>query len=239
MCVLQEVSLTESNDDPPVLPGVLWRLLVVPRAHVEVSDFELQVSLYDVFHEGWISRVGHMTCTPIVLMSTMMIADRVVHCGSFGAGIVTVGLACYAIGLDVVVGLLAAPALGALLGVVAAVEAAALEPSTPALILTLTLASMAQAFSHLAEDVPPPWSHSRRFVPLGQVLRAQPWRATVGMAPLTLMAFVLEWWASYRIFGLQLHFVAMQLGLRPRLWARLQARRPLIKADHRLLWPEA
>jgi hypothetical protein len=67
--------------------------------------------------------------------------------------------------------------------------------------------------SHSFEDLPPPWSGRAPRPPL-EVLRAARPRFLLAFAGLVLVSIGLEWWASFRVLGMQLDFVLVRLGRR-------------------------
>lgn len=226
--------------------GWLQKLTIVPEAHVQLSEFELQATLYEVFHTRPVSRVGHAVATPIVLGCAMLLLDRlpftvsgVPVAGEVGVGamILAAGLIAYTWGLEIVTGLLATPYVIGLLFASWALGPALAGVPAWALALAMLAASALQAGTHCFEPIPPPWSRTHTFRPARDVAREMTWRELPGVLLLTLTAFLLEWWASFRIFALQLSSLAMALGLRPALRQRIAARCVEAFADHRALWP--
>jgi uncharacterized membrane protein YGL010W len=217
----------------------LARYLVVPGAHVRIGDFHYQAELYDVFHMTWASRIGHMVCTPIVLLGALTALAAVpvtitgvgVLDGVPVAGVVlAAGLAAYFFGLDALTGVATTPIVAGLLAASIALARALGDHAATVGAALMIGAAILQAGSHLFEDVPPPWGAPRTWRPLGEVLRGATPGKLLGLMALTLVSFVLEWWASFRILGLQVNFVAMRLGLRPGLVALLHRRRAEILA---------
>jgi hypothetical protein len=208
--------------------GWLEHLLIVPGAHVRVGDFDFQAAMYEQFHQRWGCRILHALCTPLVLVGAMLALGAIplevtgVHV-PVGPVVLATGLAAYFVGLDALIGVVAIPVVAALLAASVALGHA-LGGHAPWVGFAMTsLAAMVQAGSHLFEDVPPPWSgtHPR---PFREVLRDATPRVLAGLAMLTLVSFVLEWWASFRVLGMQINFALMQLGLRRELRERLEAR---------------
>jgi hypothetical protein len=223
--------------------GWLTRYLIVPEAHVRIGDFHFQAELYDVFHRRWGSRLGHLLCTPVVVTGAFLALSAIPLTlpGGLpvGALLLAVGMVAFFFFLDRFVGLLATPVVAGLFAASIALARLLDGRAFAAGALAMAAGAVAQAVSHLFEEVPPPWSGHRSWRPLGEVLRAATARTVLGLAGLTLMSFLLEWWASFRILGLQLNFLAMQTGLRPALTKRLERRRAAILADHRAGWPGA
>jgi uncharacterized membrane protein YGL010W len=215
--------------------------LVIPGAHVRIGDFQFQAELYDVFHLSWVSRLGHMICTPIVLLGAMLslgVVPFVVAGGGPVDGIpvaslvLAVGLSAYFFGLDALIGLLTTPIVIALLAASIALSRALGDHALITGVAMMAGGAVVQAGSHLFEDVPPPWGAPRTWRPLREVMREATMRKLAGLAGLTLVSFVLEWWASFRILGLQMNFLAMRAGLRPGLVALLERRRTEILAGN-------
>jgi uncharacterized membrane protein YGL010W len=217
----------------------LARYLVVPGAHVRIGDFHYQAELYDVFHMHWGSRLGHMVCTPIVVLGalTSLAALPLVITGlgalegvPVASVVFAAGLAAYFFGLDALTGLVTTPIVAALLAVAVLVARASGAHVAWVGLAPMAIGAVAQAGSHLFEDLPPPWGAERTWKPLREVLRVLTPRMALGLATLVLVSFALEWWASFRILGLQMNFLAMSAGLRPDLVAQLERRRVEILA---------
>ena len=213
--------------------------LVVPGAHVRIGDFHYQAELYDVFHMSWGSRLGHMISTPFVILGALLALDAIplsitgialLDGVPLGGVVLAAGLSAYFFGLDAFIGLTTTPVVAALL-VASTLLARVLGDHTLAVGLGLMAAfAVLQAGSHLFEDVPPPWGAPRTWRPLRDVLREATPRMVFGLLGLTLVSFALEWWASFRILGLQVNFLAMRAGLRPDLAKLLERRRSEILA---------
>jgi uncharacterized membrane protein YGL010W len=207
----------------------LAHLLIVPGAHVRVGDFDFQAATYEEFHVDWRTRVLHMACTPIVLVGALVALGAVpidIALGSWGevpacTVVLATGLAAYFVGLDAIVGVVAIPIVAGLLAASIAIGRALGDHALVVGALASIGAAIVQAGSHLFEPVPPPWSGSTPR-PLRAVLREATPRLLLGLLALTLVSFALEWWASFRVLGLQINFVLMRAGLRPALRARLE-----------------
>lgn len=212
--------------------------LVVPGAHVRIGDFHYQAELYDVFHMSWQSRIGHMICTPVVVLGALLaldaapfsIAGALFEGVPVGGVVLAAGLAAYFFGLDAFVGLTTTPVVAALLAASVALSRALGEHTLVVGIGLMVVGAVFQAGSHLFEDVPPPWGAPRTWRPLREVLREATLSKLAGLCGLTLVSFALEWWASFRILGLQVNFLAMRAGLRPDLAKLLERRRSEILA---------
>lgn len=205
--------------------GWLEHLLIVPSAHVRVGDFDFQAATYEEFHQHWGTRILHMLCTPLVLLGALLLLNQIpLEIAQLdvpvGGVVLATGLAAYFVGLDALVGVVAIPLVAALLALSVSLTHA-LGGSAAWIGAAMTIgAAMVQAGSHLFEDVPPPWSGAAPR-PFRAVVRDASPRLLLGLVGLTLVSFALEWWASFRVLGLQLNFVLMKLGLRPGLRARL------------------
>lgn len=216
-------------DDRARSPAWLEHLLIVPGAHVRLGDFEFQASTYEEFHRHGATRVLHMLCTPTVLVGALVLLNALplgISLGDvpmhvpLGGVVLAAGLAAYFVGLDALVGLVAIPVVSGLLALSIALSHVLGDRAVLVGALMTCGGAIVQASSHLFEDVPPPWS-GRAPRPLSVVLAEATPRLLLGLAVLTLVSFVLEWWASFRVLGLQLNFVVMRLGFRPALHARL------------------
>lgn len=215
------------------LPTGTWldHILIVPGAHVRIGDFDFQAEMYEEFHRHWGSRILHMLCTPLVLVGAMLVLTAIpfeiaagpdLHVAA-GSVILATGLAAYFVGLDAFVGVVAIPIVAALLALSVVLAQALGDHAVHVGALVTFLAAVVQAGSHLFEPLPPPWSGATPR-PLRAVLREATPRLVAGLGMLVLVSFVLEWWASFRVLGLQINFVLMRLGLRPALRARLERR---------------
>lgn len=208
--------------------GWLEHLLIVPGAHVRVGDFDFQAAMYERFHRHWGCRILHATCTPLVLLGALLVLGAIpleVSQIAVPAGpvVLATGLAAYFVGLDALIGVVSIPVVAALLAASIALGHA-LGDVAPWVGLAMTcLAAIVQAGSHLFEDVPPPWSGPAPR-PFREVMRDATPRVIAGLAMLTLVSFVLEWWASFRVLGMQINFALMELGLRRELREKLEAR---------------
>lgn len=214
--------------------GGTWleHLLIVPAAHVRVGDFEFQAATYEEFHRHWGTRVLHMVCTPMVLIGALVLLNALplgISLGEvpmhvpLGGVVLAAGLAAYFVGLDALVGLIAIPVVALLLVASIALSHALGDHALLVGAVMSAGGAVVQAASHLFEDVPPPWSGPRPR-PLRLVLRDATPRLLLGLGMLTLVSFALEWWASFRVLGMQLNFVVMRLGFRRTLRERLQPR---------------
>ena len=208
-------------DERPQSNDWLAHLLIVPSAHVRVGDFDFQAATYEEFHRHWGTRILHMVCTPLVLLGALVLANAIplqiaeIHV-PLGGVVLATGLGAYFVGFDAVVGLVSIPVVGILLAASVALSRALGDHAAWLGLLLTVAAAMAQTGSHLFEDVPPPWSGPRPR-PLRAVMREATPRLLLGLVVLTLVSFGLEWWASFRVLGLQLNFWMTRLG-----WRRAQ-----------------
>jgi uncharacterized membrane protein YGL010W len=215
---------------------ILARYLVVPGAHVRIGDFQYQAELYDVFHMHWGSRLGHMLCTPIVVLGAFLalavipleIAGPGIEAAPVASVVLAAGLCAYFFGLDAVIGLATTPVVALLLAAAIATGRALGDDAVLLGVALMVLGAVGQAGSHLFEDLPPPWGAERTWRPLREVLGKATLGTLLGLAALTLVSFALEWWASFRILGLQVNFFLMRAGLRPDLTKLLERRRAQI-----------
>lgn len=211
----------------------LTRYLIVPGAHVRIGDFEYQAELYEVFHQTWPSRLGHMVCTPVVLLGALLCLDAVPLFIAGGGGldgtpvcgvVLAGGLAAYFFGLDAIVGLVSTPVVALLLAASVLLSRSLGEDTLLTGVVLMTMGAILQAASHAFEDLPPPWGSPRGWRPMSAMLREASPRTLAAFGVLILVSFALEWWASFRILGLQLNFLLMRAGLRPDLERHLARR---------------
>ncbi|HNC99547.1 MAG TPA: hypothetical protein PKW90_25690 [Myxococcota bacterium] len=209
-------------------------MLIVPQAHTRIFDYPFQEELYDVFHQGWLARLGHFFSTPVILLGCMVLGQSLFSFGGplVGLGVVGLNLGAHRLlGALVLLPTLALCALSywisAQLGVVG-----------PAVGLAMMfLASCTQALSHLGEEVPPPWSGSERWAPVSRVFGEASREKHIALFLLGTGSILLEFWASFRVFGLQMYRLGLHLGWRPGEWQRLQRRRAEILDNYRSCWP--
>jgi uncharacterized membrane protein YGL010W len=225
---------------PPVRSGTLAeRLLIVPAAHTHIGHLRFQVEMYELFHRTPGGRLGHGLGTPTILFGVLMLVSRAPGPAAplLAAGLV-LGIAAWGAALDRVVGAVTL-VLGAALAVGAAASGRAIgDGALVAVGLALVLGGCAvQTFSHLFEDVPPPLSGAKGFVPLPAWLARIGVVAALRAAALTLGIFYwLELWASLRLLPIQVLHLMMRAGFRPELRRALDARVAEILAEPTADW---
>lgn len=231
-------------------------LFIVPQAHVRF-DRRFQTEMYELFHVRPLARWGHLICTPIIVVA--LLAALAALGPIFPHGSVTTSGLVFADGALLVDGAL----LGALaiiawsfyvdriaaivmipLAIAAALGARELAAALGdhALIGSLAIAyagGLLQAISHASEPIPPPWTGSHAFVPLGTFLRTAPPSRMLGLALLSPTVFtLLEVWASPRVWVLEVLHLMMRAGYRPELRTQLDARIDEMLADARTGWAQ-
>lgn len=219
-------------------------LFIVPQAHVRF-DRRFQTEMYELFHVRALARWGHLICTPIIvvaLLAALVALGPLTAAGPFtidGALLGALAIVAWSFYVDRTAALVMIPlAIAAMLG--ARELAAALGDH--ALLCSLALAwagGLLQAISHASEPIPPPWTGSHAFVPLGTWLRTAPPSRMLGLALLSPSVFtLLEVWASPRVWVLEILHLMMRAGYRPNLRANLDSRVNEMLADARTGWTQ-
>ena len=200
-----------------------WKhtLFIVPAAHTRIFDDEFQGMMYETFHMTRTSRLCHALCTPLINLALFSLG------GLFTVPLAPIDPSLSVSGILVLVLLAQAFYLliyGAwtlcmlplllLAGVIARVAWLAV-PSDIAVIAPAVMLILAylQTFSHWAEPLPPPWSRNNRFKPVRQFLQTE---SAVNILKLALLTFtvypLLELWAAFRIWPLQLAQLLYRFG---------------------------
>lgn len=219
-------------------------LFIVPQAHVRF-DRRFQTEMYELFHVRPLARWGHLICTPIIviaLLAALAALGPLTAAGPLaidGALIGALAIVAWSFYVDRVAALVMIPlALAAALG--ARELASALGAHAVPYALALAWAGgLLQAISHASEPIPPPWTGSHAFVPLGTFLRTAPPSRMLGLALLSPTVFtLLEVWASPRVWVLEVLHLMMRAGYRPELRTQLDARIDEMLADARTGWAQ-
>lgn len=205
--------------------------LVAPYAHLTVGNLPQQLYLFDIFHLGWPSRLGHLVGMPWVnavagaalvqLTGTPWSAVAWVALLAAWHGWVAVGArlwAWWAVDLVVLAGVLAA----------ALAQAAALSPAE--LVGSWLLGAWVIAGPHMLEPLPPRAGHPDRWSPslvtfvLGPPGARLPARAALArlarLLPGPIVGIVNESVSSPRVMPYNLLRLMMALGYAPALRAR-------------------
>ena len=210
----------------------LRRWLIVPEAHVALMDWRFQAELYAMFHRGPVSRWGHILCSPVIVAGTIGALSH----ASAGLGWAVTGaqLAYFAALTPRIGGLAIAP-------VVAIGIAGNLLAGLPLFVLlgAVGLASAVQALSHMAEPIPPPWGANDDWEAPASFFRRQDAAGLARAVALGTVAVALEFWAAFRVLGLQWHGMALAAGLWDDDRAWLRARRQEIVDNWRTCWGDA
>lgn len=219
-------------------------LFIVPQAHVRF-DRRFQTEMFELFHVRALARWGHLVCTPIIvvaLLAALAALGPFTAAGPLaidGALLGALAIVAWSFYVDrraalVMIPLAIASALGA--------RELASALGAHALLYSLALAwagGLLQAISHASEPIPPPWTGSHAFVPLGTFLRTAPPSRMLGLALLSPTVFtLLEVWASPRVWVLEVLHLMMRAGYRPALRAELDARVEEMLADARTGWAQ-
>lgn len=215
-------------------------LLIVPAAHYRVHDADFQAEMYALFHTRAGCRLGHMACTPAVMLGLFLVLGRVAPPGWTWPLPAALGLVVVAWGLrvDRLAGAVMVPLVALTLAAARALEAVAAHPLALGAALAVGGAAL-QMLSHGFEDIPPPLSGRAGWVPARAWLAAASAARVVGLGVLSLAVFTwLELWASPRVWPLQVLHVLMRAGHRPDLRARLAARVGEILAHPEREWRE-
>jgi len=219
-------------------------LFIVPHAHVRF-DRMFQTEMYELFHRRAPARFGHLICTPLIniaVLAALGVVVPVLELGPLlvdGAIVGALAIVLWSLYVDRLAGLLVLPLAAA--AVLGARELAAVlgEHALPGALIGAWLGGFLQAMSHAAEPIPPPWTGSHCFMPLGTWLRAAPLSRIVGIALLSPTMFpLLEVWAAPRVWVLQALHLMMRAGYRPDLRTQLDARVVAMLDDARTGWPQ-
>jgi hypothetical protein len=182
-----------------------------------------------------------MFCTPVInvaLLALLALAWPGTHVGPLvvdGALAGALAIALWSLHVDRTAGLVTVP-----IAIAAAFVSRELAHLGPLWLAALVWAGgFAQALSHAAEPVPPPWTGSHRFMTLGEFVRAAPLPRMIGLGLLTPTVFpLLEVWAAPRVWVLQVLHLMMRAGYRPALRAQLERRVIEMLDDARTGWAQ-
>ncbi len=226
-------------------PGrVAHALFIVPQAHVRL-DRTFQTEMYELFHRRAPARWGHLLCTPMIVVALLAALAAAVPGSDLGPVVIDGALvgaaviALWSLWVDRAAGLVVLPlVIAAALG--ARELASALGEHAALLALALAWAGgFVQAASHGSEPIPPPWTGSHRFMPLGEFLRTATLPRIAGLALLAPTVFtLLEVWAAPRVWVLQALHLMMRAGYRAPLRERLERRVDEMLADARTGWAQ-
>jgi uncharacterized membrane protein YGL010W len=156
--------------------SVIQHLLTIPEAQVRLFDLKWQSTFYTVFHQTKTSKVLHTLCmAPIVfclfaLSSYINIGDLSVISGLptataiNGAFIVLIVSAIWYLLMDVTIGLVTLPIIGAFWVLANLFNAYLGSTGIYVALGLLFLFSFLQTISHQPEPVPPPHSGGNKFV---------------------------------------------------------------------------
>jgi uncharacterized membrane protein YGL010W len=211
------------------------RLLIVPASHTAIFNYRFQLEMYELFHRSVGGRVGHMLGTPAILLG-LMVALHQVSGGPWWSVALAGGIAVYGIRVD-----RWAAALTAVFGAVLVGLAAWMTSSTASpwlMVFGLVVGGcLVQTVSHSFEEIPPPHSGTTEFLSMEEWLPKAGFRGVLRSAGLvTGVFFWLEFWATFRIWPLQMLHVLMLCGYRPDLRAALDARSAHIVAHPTERW---
>lgn len=219
-------------------------LFIVPRAHVRFERM-FQTEMYELFHRRAPARWGHLICTPLInvaLLAALAVALPARELGPLlldGAVAGAIAIVVWSLYVDRLAGLLVIPLAAA--AVLGARELAGVlgEHALSGSLLAAWAGGLLQAISHAAEPIPPPWTGSHCFMPLGAWLRAAPPSRIAGIALLSPTVFpLLEVWAAPRVWVLQVLHLMMRAGYRADLRAQLTTRIVAMLDDARTGWPQ-
>ena len=220
-------------------------MFIVPAAHTKIFDNDLQSLLYESFHTTLISRLGHALCTPVinilffslgglVPLNFFMTGDPVIAEGILFLILLVQVFYLAIFGLR---SLYMAPLL--LAGGWIADQLYNVFLTDIAVIAPLMMVTFAflQTLSHSAEPLPPPWSGNYRFKPLRLFLRDAPAGNILLLAILSITVYpLLELWASFRIWPLQLAQLLRRAGFYKNIKLELQERVRAVHTDTRNGW---
>jgi len=213
-------------------PRLIDYLMIAPDAQTRVLDFQYQIMLFELFHRARLTRTVHTVVTPLVIWGFFLL----VTAAPFGAATFLALLLVWYFALDGLVGLTAAPILGAMW--LAAEWARGLAPETAVGwgLGVVAAGSLLETFSHSVEPLPPPWSGSGGFLPGKAILADVPLRRRLLalLAGMTIFAG-LELISSPRILAVHLARGLARLGYRRDFYAAATATARGILAGRRLL----
>ncbi|APR78220.1 Hypothetical protein A7982_03567 [Minicystis rosea] len=202
-------------------------LFIIPAAHYRIFDHAYQHEMYELFHRESACRIGHMICTPTIMLGVFVSLRPI---GVWGAPVdAALLLAMILLGLyarmDRWVGLVMMGPVG-LVYLGARWLDGALGARAAAVAMGLIIGGMVlQTLSHIAEDIPPPTSGEPGWVPLSAWARAAgPVRFLTSACLFAFVFTFLELWATPRVWSLQGLHVLMRFGYRPELRRRTEAR---------------
>ena len=210
-------------------------LLIVPHAHVRFDPL-FQTEMYELFHRRALARLGHLVCTPLINIALLAALALALPHGAF---IGAAAIALWSLYVDRAAGAVMIP-----IAFAAALVGSAIAPQlgSHGLVLALGAAwagALLQALSHATEPIPPPWTGSHAFMPLGTWLRAAPASRIALLFLLSPTVFpLLEAWAAPRVWVLQVLHALMRLGYRAELRTQLDGRVVAMLDDARAGWPQ-
>ena len=225
--------------------GWKYVFFIVPAAHTEIFNRELQSLLYEAFHTTPVSRFGHALCTPVINILFFSLGGLLsIDLNARGETVMVNGIIIlvllaqvFYLGIYGRWALCMAPLLG-VAGFIAArlynvyqTDMAIIAP------VGMLIFAFLQTFSHSAEPLPPPWSGNFRFKPLRQFLREEPVANILLLAMLSITVYpLLELWAAFRIWPLQLAQIMRRYGLLDCGKQELQERVRAVHTDTRNGW---
>ncbi len=215
-------------------------LLIVPAAHYRLLDEGFQAEMYELFHTRAGCRLGHMLCTPVVMLGLFMALGHALSAVWSWPLPLALGLVVVAWGLrvDRLTGAVMVPLVALALFTARALGGESADPAASGAALAVAAAAV-QTFSHGFEDIPPPLSGRAGWVPLRAWLSAAPFSQIAGVGALSLVVFTwLELWASARVWPLQVLHLLMRAGHRRDLRRRLTARVEEIVTNPEREWRE-
>jgi cation/acetate symporter len=144
--------------------------VIVPQAHVRFDPL-FQTEMYELFHRRALARLGHLVCTPLINIALLAALALALPHGAF---IGAAAIALWSLYVDRAAGAIMIP-----IAFAAALVASAIAPQLGAHGLVLALGAawagaLLQALSHAVEPIPPPWTGSHAFMPLGAWLKSAP-----------------------------------------------------------------
>lgn len=212
------------------------RLLIVPRAHVSIFATRFQVEMYELFHRTTGGRLGHLLGSPIIIAG--LVALLATLTGAVWPGLLVVGLvAVFGVLVTPLVAIITAAYSAALFGLGTWLAGALGDSAVVGSIVLVVAGTAIQVTSHVFEDIPPPHSGTKRFVPVRVWMKRIDLKEILRTTALTYGVFFwLELWATPRIISLQLLHVLMRLGYRPALRREIDQRMAEILADPSDSW---
>lgn len=216
--------------------NVVQHVLVQPESHVGFGEAHLPVQMvyFRDFHRSLLAKAGHATCLGLVNLANFGVLSslsRALELPVDAGAVAALGLGALYVRTERVSGLMAAGALSALYA-----GARFLADSGAGVADFALMAagfSALQAFSHVLEDVPYPYSTDNRFQPVKEWWGKSTFGQKIKYPTAAFSGAFLEWWASPRLFPYLFLEGLLRGGYRPDLNAAVGAMSAVFTHDSR------